>query len=146
MRELDWSFRTRLRVALATAREALAYAGDVESCLPRALAEAEALAAPTPEALREIEARVLRPTFPKGLSRWEEELENDPVGERQRRDAFNRYMTVSWGLAADPSAALMYGRGAVGASAWARRIEESHGARVWAALFRGEAPPGLAAA
>lgn len=143
VRELDWSFRTRLRVALATARDAITYAGNVESCLTQALDEAEALATPAPEALREIEARVLRPTFPKGFSHWEEELENDPVGERQRRAAFNRYMTVSWGLAAEPSSTLMYGRGAVGGSAWARRIEEAYGQRVWAALFRGEVPPGV---
>lgn len=138
VRELDWSFRTRLKVALATAREALTYAGAVEACLPETLAEAERLAAPTPDALREIEARVLRPTFPEWLSNWEEEIENDPVGRRRRRAAFNRYMTVSWALAANPPHALMYGLGAVGGGEFAARIKTTYEARTWEALFRGD--------
>lgn len=143
LRELDWSFRTRLRVALATARDALTYAGGVDRCLPEALDEAEGLAAPTPEALREIESRLLRPTFPKGLSHWEEEIEDDPAGRRSRRAAFDRYMTVSWALAASPPTALTYGLGAVGGGAYAARLGDAYRGRVWDALFRGEVPAEL---
>lgn len=142
VRELDWSFRTRLGVALATARDALSYAGAVDACLPEALAEAERLAAPTPDALREIEARVLRPTFPVCLVSWEEEIEDDPVGRRRRRAAFDRYMTVSWALAAEPPSTLNYGLGAVGGGAFAERIKTTYEARTWEALFRGEVPAG----
>lgn len=144
VRELDWSHRTRLRVALATARDVLAFAGGVAPFLPAALDEADRLTAPSPESLREIEVRLLQPNRPVGLTHWEEELEDDPAGRRRRRAEFDRYMTVSWALAAEPPSALTYGRGAVGGGAFATRIERAYDARVWAALFRGEVPASLA--
>lgn len=143
LRELDWSFEARLRVALATAREALACIDHVEAHLPLALAEVEGLAAPTPEALREIDARVLQPNRPRGLSHWEEEIEDDPEGRLLRRAAFDRHMTVSWALGASPPSTLMHALGAVGGGAPAARLKSAHEARVWGALFRGEVSPGL---
>lgn len=143
VRELDWSFATRLRVALATAQDMLTSAASVEACLPQALAEAAQLAKPTPEALREIETRLLRPTWPAAITHWEEEIEDDPVGRELRRAASSRYLTVSWALAATPSTTITYGRGAVGGGTSARRLDEAYGPRVWAALFRGEVPGGL---
>lgn len=143
VRELDWSHTTRWRAALATARDALSCAGAVEACLPRALDEAERLASPTPEALRAIEERELRPSFPRGLACWEEEIEDDPAGARRRRAAFDRFMTVSWALAADPSTTLTYALGAVGGGASAQRVRAAHEDRVWRALFLGD-PPAVA--
>lgn len=138
VRELDWSFPTRLRLALDTARETLALVGEVEPCLVEALAEAErAAVAPTEGDFRAIEARLLRPTFPKGVPRWEED--DDPVDARARRAACCRYLTVSWALAAGPAAALPYALGAIGDTARAAPVRASYEARVMAALL-GEAP------
>ena len=136
VRELDWSLPTRLRVALATVREALARVGFVEPCLLEALAEGERIVpAPTLADLRAIEARLLKPTFPKGIAHWEEEVEDDPVGARVRRAACSRYMAVSWALAADPPAALPYALGAIGDRDRAAPVGEAYDARVLAALF-----------
>ena len=123
-------------VALATVREALARVGFVEPCLLEALAEGERIVpAPTLADLRAIEARLLKPTFPKGIAHWEEEVEDDPVGARVRRAACSRYMAVSWALAADPPAALPYALGAIGDRDRAAPVGEAYDARVLAALF-----------
>lgn len=138
VRELDWSFPTRLRLAIDTVREALALVGGVEPCLVEALAEAErTTAAPTEGDLRAIEARLLRPTFPKGFPSWDEE--DDPVDVRARRAASSRYLAVSWALAAGPAAALPYALGAIGDTVRSAPVRASYEARVMAALL-GEPP------
>lgn len=135
VRELNWTIVTRLRVAIATAREALEQLGSVEPCLHAALAEAEQLEAPTVEALREIEVRLLQPTFPKRLHRWEEEIEDDPVLRVTRRAASDRYLCVSWAIAASPPSVKSYGASVISERVRVQDFYANYSARVLAALF-----------
>lgn len=138
VRELDWSFSTRLRVALATARDALSRASVVEDRLREALDAAEALAEPTLDALRALDERLLRPTWPRGFARWEEEVElldgTDPRELLTRRAACSRYATVSAALTAEPPSTLVYGHAAIEEPGHGASLESAFRERVLAAL------------